>query len=327
MYKNIITFIIVFLLGWFSLQAQSNYKWCKVKKGESFNGFLKRNGLNPKTQAVLFRQLNKGQFTKAGYIIAGKKYKIPVKRNWVNVSLFGKKYARTKIQDHQLSNAVIYLVAGHGGPDPGAIGKVSGHEICEDEYAYDIVLRLGRELISHGAKVHFIIQDKNDGIRDKSFLSPDKDEVCYPNKTIPLKQLKRLKQRTKAINQLAKQTPSSKYQRVIILHLDSRSKRKRTDVFFYHHSKSKKGSETAQTLLKTMDKKYGLHQPNRDYNGTIGSRRLYIIRKTAPPAVFIELGNINNYKDQVRFTKQDNRQALANWICEGIITDCNKYKK
>ncbi len=327
MYKKITTSILFLFLGLLYLQAQNSYKWNTVKKGESFNGFLIRNGMNPKTQSLEFRNLNKGNFTKSGYLIAGKKYKFPIKRNTSTLSLLGKEHANIKISDHKLNNAVIYLVAGHGGPDPGAIGKVSGHRICEDEYAYDIVLRLGRELTSHGAKVHFIIQDKNDGIRNQAFLKPDKDEVCYPNQTIPLKQLKRLKQRTIAINKLAKKTPSTKYQRVIILHLDSRSKRKRTDVFFYYHSKSKRGKATALTLLKTMNKKYAQHQPNRDYTGTVGSRRLYIVRKTTPPAVFIELGNINNYRDQIRFTKTDNRQALANWLCEGIITDYNKYKR
>ncbi len=327
MLKQITTLLLFFFLSFLQAQAQDNYKWSAVKKGESFNAFLKRNNLNPKTQSAEFRKLNKGRFTKSGHLIAGKKYKIPSKNNISTLSLFGKKYAKVKIKDRQLHNAVLYLVAGHGGPDPGAIGKVAGHRICEDEYAYDIVLRLGRELISHGAKVHFIIQDKNDGIRDDAFLTPDKDEVCYPNKTIPLKQLKRLKQRTLAINDLAKKTPSNKYQRVIILHLDSRSKRKKTDVFFYHHSKSKRGKATALTLLKTMDEKYAKHQPNRDYTGTVGSRRLYIIRKTNPPAVFIELGNINNYRDQVRFTATNNRQALANWLCEGIIADYKKHKR
>lgn len=329
MRKTTTTLLLFLLLGLLGLHAQNNYKWSIVKKGEAFNSFLRRNNINPKTQTEQFKSLNKGRFTKSGYLIAGRKYKIPikVKNNTSSLSLFGKKHNKVKITDNKLNNAVIYLVSGHGGPDPGAIGKVSGHKICEDEYAYDIVLRLGRELISHGAKVHFIIQDKNDGIRDAAFLAPDKDEVCYPNQTIPLKQLKRLKQRTIAVNNLAKKTSSSKYQRVIILHLDSRSKRKKTDVFFYHHNKSKKGKATALTLLKTMDKKYAKHQPNRDYTGTVGHRRLYIIRKTSPPAVFIELGNINNYRDQIRFTKKDNRQALANWLCEGIITDYNKHKK
>ena len=41
---------------------------------------------------------------------------------------------------------------------------------AEDEYAYDITLRLAKELLAHGAEVYIIIQDENDGIRDDFVL-------------------------------------------------------------------------------------------------------------------------------------------------------------
>ena len=71
--------------------------------------------------------------------------------------LFGKKYASYAVTSSSLKGATFYLVSGHGGPDPGCIGKYRGKELHEDEYAYDIILRLGRELMKRGAKVHFII--------------------------------------------------------------------------------------------------------------------------------------------------------------------------
>lgn len=60
--------------------------------------------------------------------------------------LFGKKYASYAVTSSSLKGATFYLVSGHGGPDPGCIGKYRGKELHEDEYAYDIILRLGREL-------------------------------------------------------------------------------------------------------------------------------------------------------------------------------------
>ena len=77
------------------------------------------------------------------------------------------------------------LVSGHGGPDPGCIGKYQGKELHEDEYAYDIILRLGKELLERGAKVYFIIQDAKDGIRDSYILKNSKRETCM-GKPIPL---------------------------------------------------------------------------------------------------------------------------------------------
>ena len=76
--------------------------------------------------------------------------------------LFGKTHQVYQVTSNELRGACFYLVSGHGGPDPGAIGIYQGRQLHEDEYAYDIVLRLGRELMMRGAKVHFIVQDKKD---------------------------------------------------------------------------------------------------------------------------------------------------------------------
>jgi N-acetylmuramoyl-L-alanine amidase len=75
--------------------------------------------------------------------------------------IFGKNYADVPLESKELAGAVFYVVSGHGGPDPGAMANVSGKQICEDEYAYDIALRLGRNLLKKGAIVHFITQDKD----------------------------------------------------------------------------------------------------------------------------------------------------------------------
>lgn len=82
------------------------------------------------------------------------------KKNTRREPLFGKANATYQVTSNSLKGATFYLVSGHGGPDPGCIGKYQGKELHEDEYAYDIILRLGRELLKRGAKVHFIIQDR-----------------------------------------------------------------------------------------------------------------------------------------------------------------------
>ena len=42
----------------------------------------------------------------------------------VGESPFGKKEERVKLLNNQLEGACFYIVSGHGGPDPGAIGKM-----------------------------------------------------------------------------------------------------------------------------------------------------------------------------------------------------------
>jgi N-acetylmuramoyl-L-alanine amidase len=114
--------------------------------------------------------------------------------------IFGKTYARTPLLSKRLKGRVFYVVSGHGGPDTGAQGKRSGRTLCEDEYAYDVSLRLLRLLISHGATAYMIVRDPNDGIRDEGFLSCDYDEVVYGNLEIPRPQKERLQQRSDLIN-------------------------------------------------------------------------------------------------------------------------------
>jgi N-acetylmuramoyl-L-alanine amidase len=112
-----------------------------------------------------------------------------------------------------------------------------------------------------------------------------------------------------------------KTQRLVEIHVDSRSKGQNIDVFFYHDKRSATGKKLATNLHQTFKEKYNYHQPSRGYKGTVSDRNLYMLKYSYPPAVFIELGNINHRRDQQRFMITDNRQALANWLAEGLIKD------
>ncbi|WP_317046722.1 N-acetylmuramoyl-L-alanine amidase family protein [Spirosoma pollinicola] len=237
------------------------------------------------------------------------------------LAIMGPRYAKIPILDGQLSGTVYYLASGHGGPDPGAIGLYGTKRLPEDEYAYDVTIRLARTLIQHGATVYMIVQDRNDGIRDAAVLPIDYDEVAYPNLTIPLNQTKRLNQTTTAVNgRFARH--KGKYQRFVTIHVDSRSKGETTDVFFYHHPESRAGLNLARHIHKKFQANYKRYQPSRPYLGRVSSRgSLYVVKNSHPPTVFIELGNIQNQQDQRRFLLAENRQALANWMYQGMLAD------
>jgi len=339
--KSIIRVVFVLFLVLFLLPAGSfaQSKEVVAQKGDGIYSLLKRHGYSISENLDRFISLNKEHLGKNNTLIAGRKYKLPDKTDTPTTSstpgktpvqtahyeIFGSKYADVEITGSSLRGAVYYLMGGHGGPDPGAVGKYAGHTVCEDEYAYDVTLRLARKLISEGATVYMITRDKNDGIRDDSFLKPDKDEVCYPNQKIPLNQMKRLRQRTDAVNNLYKQN-KGRFQRMIAIHVDSRSKGENIDVFFYHDKRSDTGKKTATILKDTFQKKYQEHQPGRGYGGTVSDRNLYVVRNTWPPAVFIELGNMNHNRDVKRLIISDNRQALANWLAEGLTKDFKTNK-
>ncbi len=235
--------------------------------------------------------------------------------------LFGSKESKVKIIDNSLKNKVYYLVSGHGGPDSGAQCLDCEKVMCEDEYAYDVVLRLAKNLMEHGAKVHIVIQDKNDGIRTEKYLKCDRDEYAMGGNPLPLNQIRRLEQRSKKINKLYNDYKAQgiKEQYAIMVHVDSRSKEKRQDVFFYYYEHGRSSKKLALTMQDKFKEKYDLYQKNRGYKGFVQSRNLYMVRNTMPTALFIELANIRNHADQERILRPENRQHLANWIAEGLM--------
>jgi N-acetylmuramoyl-L-alanine amidase len=76
-----------------------------------------------------------------------------------------------------------------------------------------------------------------------------------------------------------------------------------------------------QVLHSTIREKYAQYQPGRGYGGRVKMRNLMILRDTKPVAVLVELGNIRHPGDQVRLVKPGNRQALADWIAEGLARE------
>lgn len=331
------------LLMLFVLEVSAQYKEDDIVVAQEWEGIyelLLRNDLAPKVHKNPFIKLNKEKLSDDTLLVAGNTYQLPqrihtpipekkvVSKPKSNIyPIFGKKYERVPVIDKRLEGAIYYLVSGHGGPDPGAIGKYGNHTLSEDEYAYDVTLRLARNLISHGATVYMIIQDKDDGIRDEAILQMDKQEISIANEKLPLNQRERLKQRSDEVNKLYYQNKGA-FQRLLAIHIDSRSKGQNIDVFFYHHQNSRSGKKLAKEIHDVFQSKYDRHQPGRNYHGTVSARSgLYVVKNTLPPIVYIELGNIKNYRDQLRFVIPDNRQALANWIELGIINDYKKSKK
>ena len=235
--------------------------------------------------------------------------------------IFGEKHAHVPLLDNKLRGKVFYLVSGHGGPDSGAVGRYGKHQLCEDEYAYDVTLRLCRRLLEHGAIAYMITRDPDDGLRSGEYLDCDRDEYCWGDYKIPRSQKSRLFQRSDAINTLYERHSKQgiKDQLVVVIHIDSRSKGQNTDVFFYHYPGSQSSRQVALKIHKTFQQKYRKYRANGRYNGTVTGRDLHMLRECKPQSVFIELGNIRNSADQKRFVLESNREALAKWMYEGLV--------
>lgn len=235
--------------------------------------------------------------------------------------IFGKTYAKTPLLSNRLKGKVFFISSGHGGPDPGALGRRAGRTICEDEYAYDVSLRLCRLLIAHGATAYMVIRDEDDGIRNGDILQCDQDETVWGGEKVKIRQKPRLFQRSDLINELYEKhrLQGVSQQTMIEIHVDSRSRGERVDAFFCHRASSKEGKRLAQNLQSTFRSKYARLQQGRNYQGKVENHRdLHMLRECKPRAVFVELANIRNYSDQQRIVLAKNRQLLAEWLFEGL---------
>ena len=173
-------------------------------------------------------------------------------------SIFGEKYATVPLIDRSLAGRIFYIVAGHGGPDPGAIGRRSNHLLAEDEYAYDVALRLCRNILEHSGTPYMIVRDENDGIRDTRYLDSDKDETVWGGASLPRSQKARLFQRSDIINGLYDENMAKGLtdQTMIAIHIDSRHRGQRIDVFLYYPEGDPVGQRRASQIQQTLRQKY-----------------------------------------------------------------------
>lgn len=305
-------------------------------EGDGVLSFLRRWNRIGDAYVQEFMELNAERLNAKGGLELGTVYLIPelhpgdvyppsgeTVSGGTDPSVFGKKLSEITLQSDRLKDACFYIISGHGGPDPGAVARIGNRQLHEDEYAYDIALRLARNLMMDGATVYVIIQDPNDGIRDEMYLNNSSNETCM-GEPIPRDQLDRLKQRVDKVNELyGRDKERFKYIRAIDIHVDSRNKGKRIDVFFYHAS-DKESKLLATTMRDLFRVKYDTHQPGRGFGGFVEQRNLYLLRHLKPTSILVETGNIQNEFDRQRILSSNNRQALANWMAQAFFED---YKK
>ena len=278
-------------------------------------GFRKQDYIDNKVLWVPYHEMYCSEETKA------EKSEEPASFTTRSFPIFGKTHEKVPLKNKSLEGKIIYVVSGHGGPDPGATGKTGKYLLCEDEYAYDVALRLAREIVQRGGVAYLITRDINDGIRDGKFLGNDQDETVWGNYKIPFSQKGRLFQRSDIVNKLVDKNKELgfKDQRLIAIHVDSRNKSAQTDVYFYYFPDNNSGKRIANNLKKTFAKKYQKYQKDRGYRGTVSARDLHMLREPQCTSVYVELGNISNPFDQQRFLLASNRQLLAEWLMEGLM--------
>ncbi len=139
--------------------------------------------------------------------------------------------------------------------------------------------------------------------------------------------MERLHQRVSLVNRLhANRRSHETHHRFLSIHIDFRPDRgKHVDFDLYHHHSSEAGRQLATILQSTIEQHYLPRLGGRDFVGRLVRQPLdddfFVVRETRMPAVLIELANLNNELDQLRFIVIRGRQRIARLLCEGLIAD------
>ncbi len=322
--------LILWVMFWVAIPGQvygQEHVTVTAQSGDGIYTLLRKNGAQPTPSAIAeFKALNAKALDGRDVLQAGRSYRVP--SSGKTYPIFGSAYEKVVVTGNSLKGHVYYIDGGHGGPDPGSVGEFEGRQLPEDEIAYDTALRLARNLIQESATVYIIVRDDDDGIRDTETFKVDTDEYYLGGEKIVRSHTQRLRDRTRIVNRLYDENKSwAKSQQMISLHVDAYGGRVEPQIDVHFKAASRGGYALSRSLRDTMTAKYAEFQPNRVYKGGIDdSANLFVLNNSKPVAVLIELGNIRHSGDQYRLVKPANRQAIADWLRDGLLKDASGKK-
>lgn len=197
------------------------------------------------------------------------------------------------VRDYSLLGKVIYLDAGHGGVDSGAVSS----NIIEKDMNLVLVKNLENKLVSKGAVV-FLTRDGDYDLAGSAVNRKRSD----------------LYERAVMINE-------SGCDMYISIHLNSTTSSKWNGIqIFYDDIVSEN-----EVLAKTITESIGKNMKNvREYKEANG---YYMYSKIKVVGVLVEAGFISNSNDNYKLRQSDYRDKLMNNIVSGIEEYFNKKEK
>ena len=187
----------------------------------------------------------------------------------------------------------VVLDAGHGGVDPGSIGRTT--KITESELNLAIVKKVEKLLLSSGIDVVLTRTDENGlyGVYSKDYKIRD------------------MKARKEIIN-------NSDANLLVSIHMNSfiQSKYRGAQVFY------DEGNDFSSSLARSIQNCFAKDLPASDKGTSIGD--YYILKcDTSIPSVLCECGYLSNEEDEKFLVSEDYQNTLSYSIYKGIIAYLN----
>lgn len=187
-----------------------------------------------------------------------------------------------------LGNRVVVIDAGHGGVDPGAVGKAN--KILEKDVTLAVSKRLQALVQQGGAKTIMVREDDRDLGTSQGLLKRKREDLA---------------QRI----QLAMDAQADVY---LSIHANSFPNAKLTGTQTFYHPDSPEGKLLAQSIQQEL---------NRMTNGkrvAKGNQDIYVLKKAHQAAVTVELGFLSNPEEEQLLSRSDYQEKLALAIYQGL---------
>ena len=217
---------------------------------------------------------------------------------------------------------VVVLDPGHGGMDPGASGIFQGKRVVEDEYVFDVTLRVRRMIRARGG---LAIMTMVDNVGERSWepfkVFPDmRTERFTTDGTVARAGTSGLRKRLRLGNQVKRKYPKHR-QAWISIHFDVRGRGGDDGVRIIV-------PDTELQIAKSLERSFGNAKRLRDDDPVVesgdrdhGIRRLFVLsgENRIRDKVLIELGNFKNEADVWRIRNHVVREAYARAITDSLV--------
>lgn len=186
-----------------------------------------------------------------------------------------------------LGTKIIVIDAGHGGPDPGAVGKT---KVLEKDVTLAVAKRV-EAFIQQGGGKAIMIRDEDEDLGTSQAL------------------LKRKREDLAARIRLATEAKADVY---LSIHANSFPNEKLTGPQAFYHADSVDGRALAQALQAELNNMVGgkrVAKANKDF---------FILKKANQAAVTVELGFLSNPNEEQLLITPEYQQKMAWAIYQGL---------